>query len=447
MGANIYHILDFMPGIEKEDMSVGQEALAWQLVKSGRFRIDADSSKINFSRLYVPSFGISMMFSRRELYDLKILPGTKKVIAQQFSSKYRGALLRQKVIEHITLLRAELSKYQSISYEEEMRLARLVVQTAHPVVIMLILQEETEVFVSHSYNIGDMMDINTWRTSGENSGMQSTDGRATAIFISCGGNPLAENSEKTTRYGDGWPAIARLIVIGGQETGHYSDIMRDEYGRQVSRYSANLSATKAKERVRIGRLRDIRNSHAIHARLKDFGLAKLINEEMALKFFTQNKRDGFIVWQTKIKIFFYKHSLKTQLRQNNLTFLCKFFKERYTGIIIEAMIRDNLFNLAPQADVYKSEDKQTEEAIACVEALARVPQQVNKWGHEIVKVFMHDLYEVYYKQVIPGCIKAYEVISGKPYSFDHTDMPKNLWYFIKKIFRKKTPKPILDVDI
>ena len=306
MGSNIYHILDFIPGIEKEEMFVGQEHLASQLVNSGRLRIDADHSKINFARLYVPSLGISMMFSSRELYDQKLLPITHKIIGKQLAGQYRGEILRQKVNDHIRLLRLELDKYQKISLEEEMKLARLVVQTAHPVVIMLILQENTEVFVSHSYSIGDLLDITSWRTSGENSGMQSTDGVSTAVFISCGGNPLAENPDKNAKYGDGWPAIARLIVIGGQETGHYSDIMRDEYGRQYSRYSADLGGTRAKENVRIGRLKDIDYDKSVHAKLQEFGLQKLITEETALRFFRKNKRGGFIVLQTKIKIFFYK---------------------------------------------------------------------------------------------------------------------------------------------
>ena len=445
MGSNIYHILDFIPGIEKEEMFVGQEHLASQLVNSGRLRIDADHSKINFARLYVPSLGISMMFSSRELYDQKLLPITHKIIGKQLAGQYRGEILRQKVNDHIRLLRLELDKYQKISLEEEMKLARLVVQTAHPVVIMLILQENTEVFVSHSYSIGDLLDITSWRTSGENSGMQSTDGVSTAVFISCGGNPLAENPDKNAKYGDGWPAIARLIVIGGQETGHYSDIMRDEYGRQYSRYSADLGGTRAKENVRIGRLKDIDYDKSVHAKLQEFGLQKLITEETALRFFRKNKRGGFIVLQTKIKIFFYKAMLEKRIKQNGMNYLCKFFKEPYPGIIIEAMIIDNLFNLSPEADVYKRSDPRAEEAIACIEALARVPQQVNKWGHEVMKIFMRDLYVIYYEQVIPGCIKTYENISSKRYHFDRTPMPKTLWYRLKNLFKKKL-KPIRKVD-
>ncbi len=445
MSSNIYHILDFIPGIEKEEMLVGQEHLASQLVTSGRLRIDADYSKINFARFYVPSLGLSMMFSARELYDQRLLPKTRKIIGKQLLGQYRGEILRKKVDEHIRILRLELDKYQKIELEEEMKLARLVVQTAHPVVIMLILQENTEVFVSHSYNIGDLLDITSWRTSGENSGMQSTDGVATAVFISCGGNPLAQNPEKNAKYGDGWPAIARLIIIGGQETGHYSDIMRDEYGRQYSRYSADLGGTRAKENVRQSRIKDVSYSKAVYAKLQNFGLQQLVTEETALRFFRNNKRGGFVVLQTKIKIFFYKAKLRRFIKKDGIKSLCKFFKEPYPGLIIEAMIMDNLFNLSPEADVYKRSDPVAEEAITCIEALARVPQQVNKWGHEIIKIFMRDLYLIYYNQVIPGCIKTYENISGEKYAFDKTPMPKSLWYRLKNLFKKKIT-PIRDVD-
>jgi hypothetical protein len=77
--------------------------------------------------------------------------------------------------------------------------------------------------------------------------------------------------------------------------------MRDEHGRQYSRYSADLGGHRAKENVRIGRLKDIDYSKSIRTKLHEFRLQKLIAEETALKFFRKNKRGGFIVLQTKIK--------------------------------------------------------------------------------------------------------------------------------------------------
>ncbi len=72
-----------------------------------------------------------------------------------------------------------------------------------------------------------------------------------------------------------------------------------------------------------------------------------------------------------------------------------------------------MFNLAPVADVYSSDDKNIETAIACIEALARVPQQVNKWGHGATFYLWRNLYKFYYHKVIPGCIASYEQMSGE----------------------------------
>lgn len=437
MPTNYYHIINFIPGMEKEEMLIGHEELANQIVKSGRFRIDA-GEKINFARLYVPHFDISMMFSKRELYDSQLLSRTKKIIGEQFSSTYRGAKLEQVVQKHINLMRQEIKKYIPVSLEEELKLARLVVQAAHPSVIMLVLLDNTEVFVSHAYNIGDMLDITSWRTCGTNSGMQSTNGRDAAIFISCGGDPLKENENPKAIYDDGWPAIARLLVIGGQEIGHYSDIKRDSRGRQISRYSADLGATRAKPHVKLARRQDIIYSKNLFYQLNQFGFTKWLKYTEQLKFFTDNKRTGWVKLKTRFLIWYYGFSVKRKAKKSDLSFIKKFYIEQYPAIMIKAIFEDMLFNLAPQADVYKRENLEEEEAIACVEALARVPQQVNKWGRRTVKVLMRDLYKIYYKEVIPGCITAYQNMSGKKYYFNKNPMPKSLWYRIKKLFKKQT---------
>lgn len=40
--------------------------------------------------------------------------------------------------------------------------------------------------------------------------------------------------------------------------------------------------------------------------------------------------------------------------------------------------------------LYKNKNPEIEEAIACIEALARVPQQAIKWGYLTTKETMHD---------------------------------------------------------
>jgi hypothetical protein len=441
--SNIYHIVDFIPGFEPEEMLVGHEELAQNVVKSGRLRIDAGDT-INFARLYIPNLDISMMFSYREVYDASLIPRTRKIIASQVSRNYSGRPLELKIDEFMDILKAELRKYSQPTEEEEMKLARLLVQAAHPVVTMLVLLDNAEIFLSHSYNIGDMLDVVNWHTSGKNSGMQSTDGRDVAVFVSCGGDPLKENEDKNSIYGDGWPAVARLFIIAGQELGHYSDIMRDENGKQISRYSANFSGTKAKEVARIGRLNDIKYSNQVLKILNDSGLEKLANIEKNFKFYQDNKVYGFVFLKEWIKLIINKFLFVHKLKKQGLDFIDKSKYEKRPATIIRAMVADMLFNLAPQADVYKSEDSDEEDAIACIEALARVPQQVNKWGRIPTKVFMRDLYRLYYGTVIPGCIKTYENVAKKPYFFDMNKVKPSLMYIIKKLF-KKTSVPMREV--
>ena len=72
------------------------------------------------------------------------------------------------------------------------------------------------------------------------------------------------------------------------------------------------------------------------------------------------------------------------------------------GLMIQEMLSDMLLNLTPTADVYQHPNPEVTEAIACAESLARIPQQALKWGYIITKETMHDLYKIYYNQVIPS---------------------------------------------
>lgn len=435
MFTNLYHVAAFRPAIEREGMTVGKEELAQRLVKSGQLRIDA-GEKINFARLYVPALNISMMFSYRELYDANLSKKTTELIKKEMSLHYKGSALDKKVENHISLLKAELQKYQQISFDDEIRLARLIVQATHPIVMMLILEESVQVFISYSYNIGDVLDVVSWQTSGSNSGMQSTNGKDAAIFISCGGDPLKDNEDQFAEYGDGWPARARILVIGGQELGHYSDIMRDEKGKQISRYSANFSATKAKEDVRVARLNDIKRSKFILDKLHEIGLASIIETERKIKFYKDNKKIGLSLLIEILKLFFQRLFLFERAKKNHIFVLNHIKSDPRVGTLIKAIAEDMLFNLAPKADVYKKDNKDEEEAIACVEALARVPQQSNKWGKSITQIFMKDLYATYYRIVIPGCVVAYQNITKKRYEYNSERIRPSFVSAIKNLFAK-----------
>ena len=285
------------------------------------------------------------------------------------------------------------------------------------------------------------MDIQTWQTSGENSGMQSLKGQEKAVFISCGGNPLRKNKDPKAEYGDGKPAIARILIIGGQEIGHYSDIMRDnKTGRQISdRYSADIYGSHAKEEARVGRIKDIKRGNFILQRFLDIGLYSLLQTEKAVKFYREVKRGGMTFFLELAKLYIKRIIFSFKATKNGLhKILEEFEDEKYKALMLETMIKEMLFNLAPEADVYSSEDKDEEEAIACIEALARVPQQANKWGHYLANVFMKNLYGIYYEKIIPGCIHAYETLSGKTFIFNKNKIGRSVLEVIKSMFRFKS---------
>jgi len=121
----------------------------------------------------------------------------------------------------------------------------------------------------------------------------------------------------------------------------------------------------------------------------------------------------------------YKRKLLKLTKNPEWLFVRKFYNEEFMSLMIQAMIEDMKDNLNPVADVYKREDKEAEIAIACVEALARVPQQANKWGHITTSIMMKNLYIVYYEEVIPDLINVYEHITGKPYKPNLQKIPKS----------------------
>ncbi|MFV9875464.1 MAG: DUF2748 family protein [Rickettsiales endosymbiont of Dermacentor nuttalli] len=434
--SNLYHILHSIPALNREEMPTQLEEIARSLVVSGRLRIDAND-KVNFARLYLPYDNVSMMFSLRELTDINLLGHTKKILTMILRKRHKDRDLMEKVKQEILRLRNEIQKYQHVNEKLEMSLARLIVQSVHPVVMLMLLWERVEIFVSYSYTIGDVLDVVSWQYAGDNSGMQSTDGRMASIYISAGGNPFAETT-KDAVYGDGFPAMARMMIIGAQEMGHYSDIMRDSHGRQISRYSANLNATRAKEKVRVARLNDIKNLQRIRNMLVKAHILYLAENERHLKFFKKNKRRGFTIIYTKIKICFWRIYLLRKARSKKfLKFILWWKDEKYLASKIIAMLDDMEFNLTPKADAYARTNKIEEEAITCVEALARVPQQTVKWGAKLTQIIWPNLYSIYYKEVIPGCMIAYKNMTGKTYNLILTKPKFNPPYMLKRLFRKK----------
>lgn len=440
---NLYHIIDRLPPYTSEEMAVEYEELAQSLVRSGKMRIDTDD-KCNFARFSEPGRGASLMLSKEELTESHLIDATRANLLAVYGNK-STELVQKKVSDAVRSLRNQISKLQPVSKELMLKLARLFVQSAHPIAIKWLLFEKVEVFISYSHNIGNMMDIMTWRHSGTNSGMQSTDGREVAIFVSCGGDPFGETSKEHPTYGDGYPAMARLQIIAGQEIGHYADIMRSSRGQQIGRHSANFACTRATPHVLKARRDDLKRCDIIAKKLYADGMTGLIRHEEAIRFYRKNKVRGLKFLYHLIAGWLYKRRLIARAHKGKMYFAKRFAREDYMGLMLRAMIADMKFNLAPVADVYRRDDKEAEEAIACVEALARVPQQVNKWGFLTTKAMMEGLYHVYYGEVIPSLIEVYGAVTGKPYVRSYAKMPQSFLYKVKRFFRKKEAAPSRDV--
>lgn len=435
--SNVYDILYRKPALEKEDMFLELESLAEALVQSGLFRVDAED-KVNFVRLSRPYERVEMIFSHRELYDPNILPRTQQRLGHAFRRYYSGTALDRMVEDEINRLHLLLGKYSVVPHELEMKLARAITQAVHPVVLMLVLLEGVEVFVSYSHTVGDMLDMQSWQLVGSSSGLQSTGGGQSAIFVSCGGDPFVSEAEPNKQPWDGFSALARMIVIAGQEFGHFADIMRDSHGRIVSRHSADLGGRRAKDHVRFGRLKDIQEVDRIAAKLNKMGLRELTEVEREIKFFEVNRNEPGLIRRRKRKRNRMKRRFVHKCISAGMYWVTTITQDGNLGTQITMCLADMRFNLAPKADAYSRDDPVEEEAIACIEALARVPQQVNKWGHKATRVLMPYLYKVYFTEVIPACIKSYQVISGRRYSrFKFTRLELPLWRRIQRWWSKR----------
>jgi hypothetical protein len=417
---NVYHILYKKPALERWQMPYELEDLACQLVNSGRFRIDADE-KVNFVRYSNPAEYINMVFSYRELCDEHFVGRTMVIIQSSLAHKYKGAKLIEKAQKEFERLRHDVTKIVGVDAKTEMKLARAIVHATDPCVMRLLLLEGAELFISYGQTVGDMLDIQSWQTVGSSSGLQSTGYRESSVFVSCGGSPfLAEDKKQFS--GDGFNALARMIVIGGQELGHFSDIIRDNRGRKVSRHSADLSGRRAKQHVRIARIHDIEKSDSVKEIIDKIDVHRISELERHLKFFKKHKRYGLVVINTKHQVNNGIRRLLKKCKKAGVGFLTTVNPDdhKHLACQIEMMVGDMRVNLSPQADAYMREDPMEEEAIACIEALARVPQQVNKWGHLVTSEMMPNLYKIYYEEVIPACIRTYEQMTGVPYEFKLT---------------------------
>ncbi len=389
MAHNLYHLLHRLPAVVAWETPPALEALAQQLVQSGLLRIQADHYR-NYVR-----HGTSdsdRTFTARQLTDPALTAATEQLLARLVPPAAGPA----GIAELRAHLRRELKKARGVSPEHELRVARLVVQATHPAVLRLILQSGTEIFVSYAHTVGELLAVHQWQTLGFAGGLQATSEESTAVYISCGGDPFHGGADKT-HVTDGFPALARMLVIGAQELGHYADLQRDAGGQIIGRHSLDPA-------VQAARRADLAHLAAVTRRVQQAGLAGLQRAEQAVAFYARRKLRFTPPWlfhQLRRLLHRWRFTRRLDRKLRFSTYPPLFHGEAY-GLFLA----DMGFNLTPLADAYRRDDPAEEEAIACIEAVARVPQQVQKWGHAAVRLAWPSLYAVYYERIIPACIAA-----------------------------------------
>ena len=434
--SNIYHILYRRPITCRYEMPRFLESLVQQWVHSGRIRIDVDS-KINFVKLNLPRMNKILTFSYRELHDKHLAKKTKVHLYNILRNVYSKTQAMQRTDRYISSMKKQLQKYQFVHSELEMKLIRVLVQSSHPAVILNMLIDRVEVFISCSHNIGDLLDISQWQQQRGNSGMQSIDNNVSAVFISCGGDPFGDWDGIVT-YGDGMPALAQMMVIAGQEIGHYADL--DKHSPQLNRYSFSYHpALRADMRVQNARLRDMDNLQVIQHMLHNIAMFDDLGEiERSIAFYTKVKqkfmRRSMLKFWRKVKFTLFL----IHIGNSDLDFICDYKYADNAITLIKMALSDMKYNLEPTASAYRNAHPDIETAILCAEALARVPQQVNKWGKIVTHALIPNLYQIYYSVVIPDAIMYYEITTGEKYDElnDYRPCGGNLMEFGRHYYKK-----------
>ena len=426
MATNLYHLLRFIPATEAYEMPPALEALALALVQSGKLRINADTER-NFVRLGTSD--ADKTFTARELNDPALRGATRAQLARHVAPAEGQAGFDSLWAR----LQNDLKKARGVSALKEMRVARVLTQSAHPAVIQLLLASGTELFVSYSHTVGDLIAVEAWETHGTASGLQATEMGGTAVFVSAGGDPFFEGEQKyyTT---DGFPALARMVVIAGQELGHFADLRRTPQGI-VGRHSTDPmhSRLRASPIAGPGRLADVRQVTALEKAYLRAGLPHLRQREQAVGFYHHRLRytPPWFWAQLRRGIAWFLFTQRCKKAGIHLTLLT--YPYHRHGEALALFLSDMAFNLAPDADVYRNPDPLVEEAVAVIEAVARVPQQVHKWGHAAVVLAWPHLTPFYYGQVIPGVKQAV----NHPLEPQFTSLKQRLMIAIRHVFRAR----------
>ncbi|MDX2074101.1 MAG: DUF2748 family protein [Alphaproteobacteria bacterium] len=403
MSHSLYDVTYKRYRLEKK-LKPAEEALAKALVASGKMRLDGDD-EANFVRLLLPQERVNFTFTLRELNDANLRKESQKRLLDALLLRHDETIARERLIEYMHKVDGDMKKRHPVSAKTELMMARAFVLCNALPVIHLIHKEGAEIYISFGHSVGDMMDIARWQEVGRNSGMQAVGGGENAIYVSCGGDPFLEPGEYR-HAGDGTAALARFMIIAAQETGHNGDMIRNSQGQWVGRYSATNWDKAPSAKSGPARRADIHKTQATYDYCLRYGVRRIARWEENLQFFREKKLKNmrrFGAWllaRAAWQVF------KLLLKKGGHGALCKLQKSPYPCVQLRAFFLDMLANLTPVADVYKRGTTQEQEAIACIEATARVPQQVIKWGHTAVRHCTPGLYALYYGEIVPACEQA-----------------------------------------
>ena len=401
--SNVYDVLHTQPRLHKK-LKKPQETLAQALLASGKLRLDADNES-NFTRFLMPKERINLTFTFREMSDPVLLSQSRqrlmKVLLERHSEQDANTIAN----DYIERIHANLKKLRPVSAKVEIMMARALVSCNALPVIRLIHLEKAEIYISYGHTVSDVMDIATWQEVGESNGLQSFGRGENAVYVSCGGHPFLEGDERN-HSGDGFPALARFIVIAGQETGHNGDMIRDDKGQWAGRYSAVDWSRAPSEKAGKGRRKDVKRAEHLYQLSQRLGLNAIVEWERHLKFYHENKLHNWRSRLTWLKSRIAWCVFKLLMRAKGAKGVLTIRKDRYPATLLSLFFRDMLFNLTPQADAYTRSDPLAQETIIVIEAVARMPQQVVKWGHEAVQTMTPSLYKLYYGTIVPACDKA-----------------------------------------
>ena len=383
---NVYNYIYKKPALTAKDMPQELEKLAQIIVTSGRMRIDANQ-QISFVR-FDESF-----FSHRELFDKNLVPQTLMVLGQK----------------NLDILREQIKLLDQVPQEVELKLARMLVQATHPAVMKLLIFERAEFFISYHYNISDIVEMSEWDPNSGTAGQQSV-GNSFRIHVSSDGDPFDEDPEKAEVAHN---AISRFMTIAGQELGHFSDIKRGRDGRVhgYSRFSLHPRYFKPNPEFDEARKKDIEWIKKIYDIFEYLNFREAAKLERSVGFYKRHRKRSFTYLKSIIKSRLTTRKIqRISMRKFNVK-----IANLHSMHDIHIMLLDMKFNLNPRMPGYLRKDKNEEDAIICVEALARVPQQAVKWGHATTAFMYPNCYKFYYGKVIPACIEAVKAIE-KDYS-------------------------------